>query len=163
YLLFAVPPPQKVLHPLKLELKELATRASADLLSLGGYAARPEGNVLSVGSRLFEVADACSGIRSLVAILATATLFAWAARSGWWKGLALVACAVPITVAVNIGRILILVVAWSSWGIDLTTGFLHELLGYAVFASSLVLLWAAWRGIEWLSRWQAPLEEEEAA
>lgn len=154
YLLFAIPLPQMVLRPLRLGLKSVATRASADVLALGGYAAHPEGNVLIVDSRAFEVADACSGIRSLVAILATAVFFAWIVRAGWIRGSALVCLAVPITVLVNIARIVLIAVAWSSWGIDLTSGLPHEVVGYAVFGGSLVLLWASWHLVDWLGRWR---------
>jgi exosortase len=158
YLLFAVPLPQKLLGPIRLELKELATRASTDLLQILGYDASARGNVLIVGTQPFEVADACSGIRSLVAIAATAVLFARVFDTGIARGAVLLALSIPITVLVNVLRVVTIAVASSSFGIDLSSGFVHDLLGYVVFASSLALLYGAWATIEWLFPSEKPLE-----
>jgi exosortase len=153
FLLLAIPPPFFLLTPLRLALKGFATRLSADVLLALGYGALPQGNVLSIGEHRLEVADACSGVRSLMAIVSTAVLFAYLFRTGFWKGAALTATAIPITVAVNILRIIIIAVALVSFQVDLTQGAAHELVGFAVFSLSLGLLYASWRFYDWLFRW----------
>ncbi|MBI4603852.1 MAG: exosortase/archaeosortase family protein [Planctomycetes bacterium] len=157
FLLLAIPPPYLLLSPLRLELKSFATRLSADVLGLLGYPALPEGNVLALGDQRLEVADACSGIRSLMAIVTTAILFAYLFRTGWWKGVTLTAAAVPITVAVNVLRILVIAVSLATFEMDLTSGAQHEALGYAVFGASLLLLYGSWKFVDWLFRWR-PVE-----
>lgn len=155
YLLLAIPLPYNLLQPFRLALKAIATRITADLLrDLGGYAAHPEGNVLVVGEHLLEVADACSGIRSLMAIVSTAILFAYLFRTGWIKGTLLVATAVPVAVLVNVLRILIVSVALVSHSIDMTHGVEHETIGFLVFGLSLGLLFACMRFYDWLLRWK---------
>ncbi len=154
FLLLAIPPPFFLLGSLRLALKAIATRTSADLLSLIGYPAFAEGNVLALGEHQLEVADACSGIRSLMAILATAVLFAYLLRLGIWKGALLTLTAIPVTVAVNVLRILLLSVSLVSFDLDLTHGAEHEAVGFAVFGVSLALLYASARFYNWLLRWE---------
>ncbi len=154
FLLLAIPPPFFLLLSLRLALKAIATRLSADALVLVGYPAFAEGNVLSLGEHRLEVADACSGIRSLMAIISTAILFAYLFRAGPWKGILLIATAIPVTVAVNVLRIIIVAVALDSFQVDLTHGAEHELVGFAVFAVSLGLLYASWRFYGWFFRWR---------
>jgi exosortase len=154
FLLLAIPPPYFLLLPIRLALKGFATRLSADALVLVGYPAFPEGNVLSLGEYRLEVADACSGIRSLMAIISTAILFAYLFEAGPWKGFVLTATAIPVTVAVNVLRIIIIAVALESFQVDWTHGAEHELVGFAVFGVSLGLLYASWRFYGWFFRWK---------
>ena len=106
FLLLCIPPPFFILEGVRLSLKNFATQISSSILMFLGYPANTEGNILSIGDHHFEVADACSGIRSLMAITTTAILFAYVFRAGWFKGSLLWSLAVPITVATNILRIL---------------------------------------------------------
>ena len=154
FLLLCIPPPFILVAPLRLSLKGLATRMSADLLASLGYAAMPEGNVLAIGTERLEVADACSGIRSLMAVVSTAILFSYLFRAGFLKGALLTACAVPVTVVVNVLRIVIIGVALVSFEVDLTHGTEHETVGFAVFGLSLVLLYGSWLFIDWMFRWK---------
>lgn len=153
YLLLCIPPPFFILSPVRLELKNFATRLSSDALVLMGIPAVPEGNVLAIGECRLEVADACSGIRSLMAVTATAVLLAYICRMGIWKGSLLTAFAIPITVLVNIIRLLVVAVALIRFEIDLTSGWPHDMVGFAVFGVSLALLFAMSRFIEWFFRW----------
>jgi exosortase len=157
FLLLCIPPHYSLLSSFRRVLKGFATRLAADTLSLAGYEASPQGNILVVEAHQLEVADACSGIRSLMAIVATAVLFAYLFRTGIWKGLALTITAVPVTIAINVLRIIVVAVALVSLDINLAEGFVHDLVGYAVFGLSLVLLYSSWRFYDWFFRWR-PLE-----
>ena len=154
FLLLAIPPPQLLLGPLRLGLKTLATRIAADVLAATGHVAVPEGNVLVLEGHRFEVADACSGVRSLMAIVATAVLLAFVFRSGWWKGAVLTLIAVPVTVLINVVRIVFVAWALVVPGLDVTSGLPHEALGAAVFVLGLGLLLATRRFLDWLCRWR---------
>ena len=154
FLLLAIPPPYFLVLPLRLALKGFATRLSADLLLVLGYPAFPEGNILALGEHRLEVADACSGIRSLMAIISTAILFAYLFKAGPWKCLLLTVTAIPVTVAVNVLRIIVIAVALYTFQVDLTHGAEHELVGFAVFAVSLGLLYGSWGFYRWFFRWK---------
>ena len=150
YLLLAIPPPFVIFDSLRLELQRIATRISGDVLRLSGFDVIVRGNVLQVESELLEVADACSGIRSLFAIVATSVLFAYLFRTGIYKGALIVVTSIPITVAINVLRILIVSVALASFDVDLTEGLIHDGLGLGVFAISLGLLYLSWLLYDWL-------------
>jgi len=152
FLLLAIPPPYFVLDGLKLALKNVATRLSAETLLWCGYPALPEGNVLDIGGREFEIADACSGIRSLMAILTTAIFVAYLVRAGVWKGLLLCAVAIPLTIAVNVVRVLTVAVVAVRLDVDLSAGWSHQLLGYATYLLSFLLLLATWKLVDWTFR-----------
>ncbi len=153
YLLLCIPPPFFILSPVRLALKNFATRLASDALVLIGIPARPEGNILAIAEHRLEVADACSGIRSLMAITATAILLAYLFRMGFLKGTLLTAAAIPITVLVNVLRLVVIAVALTSFQIDLTSGWPHDMVGFAVFGISLSLVFAASRFVEWFFLW----------
>ena len=159
FLLFAIPPPYALFTGIKLYLKGLATRTAGDLLALGGINAEPHAGILTIGEHYLEVADACSGVRSLIAIVATATLFAHVFRAGVIKGALLVLVAIPVTVVINVLRIVIVAVALVQFDIDLVHGFAHDALGVAVFGVSLALLYWSWLLLDWLLRWEPPQTE----
>ncbi len=150
FLLFAVPPPFVVVSVSRVFLKQLAIRMSSDVLSLCGFESRPLGSVLVVEGHQLEVADACTGIRSLFAIVTTAVLFAYLLRLGLIRGVFLAAIAVPVTVVLNVARILIVAIALAAFGVDLTGGSVHAALGAGVFLLSLVFLYVSCRVLEWL-------------
>jgi exosortase len=154
FLLAAIPPPFVILTPIRLALKGIATRLSADTLSILGQSAVPEGNVLALGEHRLEVADACSGIRSLMAIVSTAVLFAYLFKTGLVKGILLTLIAIPITVVINVLRVVVIAFALGKFDVDLTSGAAHELIGLAVFSLSLVLIYFCWRFCEWFSGWK---------
>ena len=153
YLLLAIPPHYALLNSVRLELKGYATVLSADVLGLFGVDASPQGNVLLAEGARLEVADACSGIRSLVAIIATATLFAYLFRAGFLRGSILVATAIPVTILINVLRIVTVAVSLIFLDVDLTAGAPHEALGFIVFGLSILALYASWAFYQWLFHW----------
>jgi exosortase len=154
YLLLAVPPPQALMQPLRFELRGFATHAAADALRLLGHSATQEGSVLVVDAHRLEVADACSGIRSLAAILATAVLLAHMSRLSWLRGSLLVAASIPVTVIVNVGRILAIALGLSWFDVDLSIGARHDVLGFVVYGVSFGLLGVAWLFLDWVFAWK---------
>jgi len=154
FLALAIPPHHALLSSIRLGLKSYATMISADVLALLGVVATPQGNVLVVDQHRLEVADACSGIRSLMAIIATAFLFAYLFRTGALRGTLLVMTAIPVTILVNVLRIVIVAVALVRVDIDLTAGLSHQTLGLIVFCVSVAALWGSWTFYQWLFRWR---------
>jgi exosortase len=154
FLLLAIPPPEVVLGPLRIALKGFATRVSADLLALVGWGATAEGNILVLDDLRLEVADACSGVRSLMAMVASAVLLAHVLGAGWSRGCLLVATAIPLTILLNVLRVVLMAYCLKVHDLDLTAGLRHEALGYGTFAASLAILYGCSRFYEWLLAWE---------
>jgi exosortase len=87
-----------------------------------------------------EVAEACSGIRSLQALLALATVYAYFAHRSLWKRGATVFMAIPIAVAANAFRVSGTGVLAQYLGLAAAQGFYHAFAGWLVFVGALFLL-----------------------
>lgn len=142
FLLFAIPPPFVLLSPARIQLKLVATNLATDVLRWLGTPAFAEGNVVLIGECRLEVADACSGIRSLMAMVATAALLSYLCRVGVARGALLTLASLPVTVIVNSLRVVVMAIALSRWNVDLGRGTPHDVLGVAVFAAGVGLLYA---------------------
>jgi len=128
-LLLMIAPPTFVYERITLNLQLLASRLGESCLELMGYAVAREGNILELVGAKLSVAEACSGIRSLFAILFVCALYNYLfVRSNLMRALILVA-AVPIAVLGNVGRIVAIGVASQHRGqVALETA--HETFGY---------------------------------
>jgi EpsI family protein len=140
FLVFYVPLPGFVLELATAPLKEMVSTAVAWLLGAFGYAVERSGVVLAVEGREMLVADACSGLNSIVSLFALALLYAHLRRASRARTLLLVAAIVPIAVAANILRVLALVLITVHFGPQAAEGFVHEALGLSVFVVALLML-----------------------
>ncbi len=99
------------------------------------------------GHYQYDVAAACSGIRSLFATIAVSIIYAMLCFRPWWKRAVLVAAAVPLAVFGNIVRMLTIIIAAEIWGQE-AGNYVHEggpfglisLLPYAAAFAGLILL-----------------------
>ncbi|NLV23307.1 MAG: exosortase [Deltaproteobacteria bacterium] len=140
FLLFAVPVPAQILASVTIPLQLFVTKVTALLASWAGIPLYHEGNIIHLPQQTFHIVHACSGLRSISAILALAAMIGYFTLRRWrWRAL-LFALGVPIAVAVNILRVFAMVAASYFLSLDLTQGILHTLLGMAVFAASMILL-----------------------
>jgi exosortase D (VPLPA-CTERM-specific) len=139
YLCVAVPLPQMVVANLTFSLKMLAAQLSVAAISAAGFPVVLDGATIHLASTSVTVEDVCSGLRTMVALVALSLIFAYFERSRWKAALTL-ALAVPIAIVANIVRILILCV-FSAYGLRAAhEGPGHEATGLAVFAVALLLL-----------------------
>ena len=102
-----------------------------------------EGNVLVLPNAKLQVAEACSGIRSLTALVTLALLVARFSERRWLPRLLIIASAVPIAVLVNGLRVAASSIAAYWYGTAAVEGFVHELLGWVMFIVAFALM-AAW-------------------
>jgi exosortase len=156
FLLFMIPPPTLVWNSVSLPLQLFASRVAEGMLRIGGVPLTREGNVIHLAGCSLEVAHACSGLRSLVMLLAMGALFAEGSvlggggPTGRAGRIVLVLAAVPVAVAVNALRVAGTAVAVSRFGPGAATGAAHEIAGAAVFVIALAALLATRKGIAWL-------------
>ncbi len=141
FLLFMIPAPYIIYYSATFPLQMLGSKIAASLLSIVGIPHLRQGNVIHLPDNYsLEVAEACSGLRSLVTLLALGALLAYLTQTSKWKGVTLFLATVPIAIAANIFRIC--VTAVGAYGISRAVAeeFIHELSGTIVFMFSLVCL-----------------------
>lgn len=140
FLVFMIPLPyllyDSVAFPLKLEISRLSVLA---LQAIGVPVIR-EGNIIHLTNTSLEVADACSGIRSIISLLALATAMAYFSQRGLLRKGVLVLSAIPIAMFANGIRVVGTGLLASRYGPEVAHGFFHEFAGLAIFGVAMVLL-----------------------
>lgn len=144
YLLFAIPLP--FVERLSVPLQRWAVGASTAVARLLGVPASHEGSKVLLPSCELSVGAPCSGVRSLVALLALATLMAYLLAGHWWARVSPVVAAAPLALLLNAGRLLALLLIAARWGREAALGVWHKWSGPLSFGLAVVLLIA-------LSRW----------
>ena len=142
FLLFMVPVPPTWLTPIIVGLQFIVSATAVTLVDLGGIEVFRQGNVieLATGESLF-VAEACSGITSIVTLLPLGCVLAYFTERGLWKRALIVAAVIPIAMLGNLIRVVATIVAADAWGVDrATTGSLHDSAGVLTFVLACVLL-----------------------
>jgi exosortase len=128
-LLFMFPIPSPIYAKLTLPLQLLASRGAEAAFHLLGVAAVRSGNLIDMPSQRLEVAEACSGIRSLVTLAFFCLVYSyWNERRSWVRAI-LVLAAIPSSVFMNIIRITATGLI-GEWNHTYTQGVWHETLGY---------------------------------
>ena len=138
FLVFAVPIPAVIRNVIAFPLQLFAAQTATFCLSAAGVPVMREGNVIVLAQTTLEVADACSGIRSLQALLALAAVFGYLSQRKTWKRLALLASAVPIAIAANAFRVSGTGFLAHFFGLEAAQGFYHSLAGYLMFGVAFV-------------------------
>jgi len=149
FLFFMVPFWTGAIIKLSNALKVLSSIATHGIVDLLGYPVFRDGVVLYMSKGTLEVADPCSGIRSLIALLALGSVMAYYSNTHIAKKVILVALAIPIAFIGNTLRIVFFAVVLENKGVIITEGPLHTLSGMAVFAFALAVLILS---SKWMSR-----------
>ena len=140
FLLFMIPIPYVIYYAISFPMQLLASKVTAAVLNLVGLAAVRQGNIIHLADYSLEVAEACSGIRSLVALVALGALFAYLTQTKVLPRLLLMAMTVPVAVVGNVIRVLVTSVLVFMIGAEVAHEPAHSLLGMLVFIVALVLL-----------------------
>jgi exosortase len=147
FLLLAVPLPYVIYYDLTGPLQGMAARAAIRGLHLVGIPAVAEGNIIHLPAASLEVAEACSGIRSLYAFLALGALLARTLPLAIWGRIAIFLLTIPLSAAGNALRVWGSGVAAYLFGARYAEGLAHELFGIVIFAVGLGALALVGRGV----------------
>jgi exosortase len=142
FLVFAIPPPITIYGSISFPVKLLVTRVSTMTLDVLGILAINEGNIIYLESGPLEVADACSGMRSLVSLIPLAILLAYYSGLSKVGAMLLTFSAVPVAVTINLTRVVFLATSIERLGIDLVEGPGHSFVGIGVLVVGMLLLLA---------------------
>ncbi len=138
-LIFMVPLPTAIILRLTFELKMIAAHLSAASMTLAGVPAIQDGSVIHLETGSVIVDEVCSGLRTLVTLVAAAALFA-ATEPRRVVAVATLLLAVPIALAANVGRILLLCYLDAQGAAVAPGETLHEVTGLVVYALALAML-----------------------
>ncbi|MBW2359368.1 MAG: exosortase/archaeosortase family protein, partial [Deltaproteobacteria bacterium] len=145
FLMLMVPPPQFLVYEALFRLKIFVTQASVALLRAGQFSVLAQGNQILVPDHTLFVADACSGLTSIVTMLPIACIVAYFMSRDIWRRAVVIASVVPLAIAANVLRVTLTVAFVSQLGIDVAQGLLHESFGVAVYVVGLLALVAVAR------------------
>ena len=139
-----VPIPVGWVTPLIVELQLLVSTVGVRLLQAMGIAIFREGNVLTLpGDVSLFVAEACSGITSLITLIPIGVFIAYFTDSVPWRRVVLVLAVIPIALAGNLLRVILTVLLAIEVSVDFaTTGPLHEWAGVATYVLGCLALLA---------------------
>ena len=140
YLIFMVPIPYIIYDSVAFPLKLFVTKFSVAFLKLIGVVVVREGNIIMFPTTTLEVADACSGIRSLMSLLALGVAYAFFSQDSSLKRLIVILSAIPIAILTNALRVIVTGILAQWWGSRAAEGFFHEFAGMVVFVLAMALL-----------------------
>jgi exosortase len=155
FLFFMVPLPATLFYAVAFPLQNLAARNAAWMLDALGVPVLLDGNVIHLTKLSLGVAEACSGIRSLISLLSVAVAWAALTLSGSFAIAVFVIAVVPITILANVGRVVITGLIGQWFGVEYAEGFFHTLSSWLVFVFAFVCLTGIHSLIRLVqSRWQ---------
>ena len=162
FLVFAMPLPPDYYSQIALPLQNLAAAASAAVLKLCGVNIIVKASELTLVSisgitRDLTVAEACSGVRMLVAFMALSVAMAYLDDKPIWQRVTLVLMGVPIAVASNVLRVIITSTAYVMDKPDLGKDFMHSFTGMLMLIPALLMLW----GLGWILQHLFVADEQE--
>lgn len=140
FLLFMVPAHPALMNGVSFRLKVVAAEGSVWLAQHLGVSVGQRGMDLFFPTGTLTIENACSGLNSLIALLALGALFAHLGGGPMWKKWALFLLAVPIAVAANVVRITSLAIAAAVSDVDRASGLFHDIGGFVLFGVALGLL-----------------------
>lgn len=140
FLLLMIPIPAIIFNQIAFPLQILASRFGESVMNAASVPVLREGNVLILANITLEVAQACSGIRSLVSLLTLAIVLGYFSDRRLWVRMLIAIASVPVAVLTNGARVAGTGIAAHHFGAAAAEGFLHEFSGWLVFISAFALL-----------------------
>jgi len=141
FLLLMIPIPAIVFNQITFPLQLLASKVASTTLPWMGVPVLREGNVIILPAMALEVAEACSGIRSLMSLTTLAVIYGYLMERNVGVRWLLALASIPIAVAANSLRIVGTGLLVQYWDPEKAQGFFHEFSGWLIFVVSLVMLY----------------------
>jgi len=152
FLVLMIPIPAIVFNQITFPLQLLASKVASTTLPWMGVPVLREGNVIILPAMALEVAEACSGIRSLMSLATLAVIYGYLMERKVAVRVLLAVASVPIAVAANSFRIVGTGLLVQYWDPEKAEGFFHEFSGWLIFVVSLVMLYLLHRIVRIFSR-----------
>ncbi|MFZ5980561.1 MAG: exosortase/archaeosortase family protein [Candidatus Zixiibacteriota bacterium] len=140
FLIFMVPVPYVIYFAATFPMQLLASKITVGVLNLIGMNVVRQGNIIHIADYSLEVAEACSGMRSLVSLMALGALFAYLTQRRFAAKLLLFLATIPIAIIGNVFRVLVTSIIAYTVTREVTAEPLHSILGLLVFVVAFVLM-----------------------
>jgi len=138
-LLFMIPIPGVIYNEITFPLQLFASQVAESVLSLIGIPVLRDGNILELANQKLSVAEACSGIRSLLSLSFLSLVYAYFFDSKVWMRWVLLFGTIPIAILANAGRVTITGIL-AERNPELAEGLFHEMEGWVIFMIAMVML-----------------------
>jgi exosortase len=138
-LFFMVPIPLIVYNKITLPLQFIASRLAAGALEILGIPVLRDGNILELPHQTLSVVEACSGIRSLLALTFLSLVYGYFFEKRIWVRVMLFAATIPIAIIANGSRVAFTGIM-TQIKPELAEGFFHESTGWVIFIVALIIL-----------------------
>jgi len=148
FLVFMIPVPLVIITNVSFKMKIFAAKIATTVLNYSGIPAIREGSIIRMRHAQVIVDDVCSGLRSLISLMALGSIFAYWMKSTLTKKYILFLTTIPIAILTNVCRVIFLSSVAEIWGVQYAAGFLHDASGFLVFALAFVLLYVMVRILE---------------
>jgi exosortase len=152
FLLLMIPLPAIVFNEIAFPLQLFASKFGVAVMELAQVPVLREGNVITLANTTLEVAEACSGIRSLISLLTLGIVYGYFTDSRLWVRVVIAASTVPIAIVANGLRVAGTGILAHTRGAEAALGFFHTFSGWMVFLAAFGLLFV----VVWLLRRFAP-------
>jgi exosortase len=152
YLFFMIPLPAIVFYAVTFPLQRVAAEQAAWVLDLLGVPVLLDGNIIHLSQISLGVTEACSGIRSLIALLAGAVAWAYLMLPAGWLSVVFVASAIPITIIANSARVVATGLIGQWFGVEYASGFFHEFAGLVVYVFAFMCLMGVYALVQAVTR-----------
>jgi exosortase len=147
-LILAIPFPTIIFNQITFPLQLFASRIASMILPILRVPVLLEGNVIQLPVMKLEVAEACSGIRSLMSLFTLAVFYGYFLERSTRRRVILALASIPIAVTANVFRIVGTGLCVQYWDPDKALGFFHEFSGWVMFIISLCCLYLVHRLIQ---------------
>jgi len=145
FLLLMIPIPAIIFNQIAFPLQLLASRFGEMALLACQVPVLREGNVIHMANTSLEVAEACSGIRSLISLLTLGIVYGYFTDSRLWVRVALVVGTIPIAIAANGIRVAGTGLAAHFYGPEAAEGFFHSFSGWIIFIAAFIMMFILYR------------------
>jgi exosortase len=130
---FMIPIPEIIYNRITFPLQLFASSVAESVLALLQIPVLREGNILVLASQNLSVAEACSGIRSLLSLAFLSLVYSYFFDKRVWMRWLLLFATVPIAILANAGRVTITGILSEEVSPELAHGFFHSLEGWLIF------------------------------
>jgi exosortase len=148
---FMIPLPTVVYNQITFPLQLFASAVAERSLEVMSIPVLRDGNVLELASQKLDVAEACSGIRSLLSLSFFSLVYAYFFDSKIWMRWVLLMATLPIAIIANAARVTLTGV-FSEIDPELAAGFFHEAEGFVIFIVAIAMLVAVHQSLNWIYR-----------
>jgi exosortase len=152
FLFLMIPIPELIFNQVTMPLQTLVSKIAASALPLCGVPVLREGNIINLPVLSLEVAEACSGVRSLVSLIALAIIFGYLAGGRNWTRIVMAFTAVPIAIITNSLRIIVTGLLVQYWDPHRAEGFFHIFSGWLLFLAAIGILLLVQRVLAYMDR-----------